>query len=220
MKVTLEGMHMLLSIIRPKAEQDVLMHLCPLSNKLLSSFTSSYTSKCDKLRLLTRLQRTTQPLLPQVVDIALKFLLDELEPPVEARTAEAPLESGEFSSTSALESRAQAASTDVGKLLADAAATCFCLNTSFTKAHLLHICTSVASDMVQAIYRRCFHRCETFKLLDFDESFFVARESVVCTVQDMEDRVRSAVNRWTPRQLSPETDPEVILLLKYTVEVL
>lgn len=204
---------MFLSVIRPKAEQDARVFLCHLSNKLLSSFTGSHTSKCVKLALFTKLQRTTIALLPQVVDIAVKFLLEEPEPLVEVKTSEAPVESRDFSSTSALKSRTAAASTDIGKLLADAAATCFCLNTSFTKARLLRICMSVAWDMVKAIYKRCLNRSKTFQLMDFDESFFIARESVVCAIQDMDDRVQSAVNRWAPHQLSTEKDPVVILVV-------
>lgn len=214
---------MFLSVIRPKAEQDAWIFLCQLSNNLLSSFTGTHTSKCVKLALLTKLQKTTVSLLPQVVDIALKFLLEEPEPLVEFKTSEAPVESRDFSSTSALRSRTAAASTHIGKLLADAAATCLCLNTSFTKACLLRICTSVAWDMVKAIYKRFFDRSKTFQLMDFDESFFIAREGAVCAIQDMDDRVQSAVNRWAPHQLSTEKDPLVILvvfklLLKYTIE--
>ncbi|XP_026207106.1 uncharacterized protein LOC113156279 [Anabas testudineus] len=191
-KVTLAGLQMFLSVFRPKAEQDAWIFLCHLSNKLLSSFTGSHTSKCVKLALFTKLQQTTIPLLPQVVDIALKFLLDEPEPLVEVKPSEVPLESRDFSLTSDLRSRTKAASTHIGTLLAEAAATCFCLDTSFTRARLLRICTSVAWDMVKAIYKRFLNRSKAFHLMDFDESFFIAREGVICAIQDMDDRVQSA----------------------------
>lgn len=218
MKVTLAGLQMFLSVIRPKAEQDAWIFLCHLSNKLLSSFTGSHTSKCVKLALFTKLQQTTIPLLPQVVDIALKFLLDEPEPLVEVKPSEVPLESRDFSLTSDLRGRTKAASTHIGTLLAEAAATCFCLDTSFTRARLLRICTSVAWDMVKAIYKRFLNRSKAFHLMDFDESFFIAREGVICAIQDMDDRVQSA----PLHLLSTEEEPvviEVVLILSCSKKI-
>ncbi len=212
MKVTLEGLKMFLSVIRPKAEHDVQTFLRHLSNKLLDSFAGSHTSKRSKLALLDKLQRTTAPLVTQVVETALEFLLDEPEPFAEVRTSQTPaaVASRNSSLASARRNRAEAASTQTGKQLADAAATCFCLNTSFTKARLLCICTPVARDMVKAIYKRFVDRSKTFHLMDFDESFIAARESVICAIQDMDDRVHSAACKWALHQLCTEKDPMVI----------
>lgn len=202
---------MFLSIIRPKAEQDAQTFLCHLSNKLLNSFTGSHTSKRSKLALLAKLQRTTAPLVPHVVETALKYLLDE--PLVEVRSSHTPGAevSGDSSLASALRNGAEAASAQIGKQLADAAATCFCLNTSFTKARLLRMCTSVAWDMVKAIYKRFVVRSKTFHLMDFDESFITAREGVIWAIQDMDHRARSAAYNWAVYQRFTEKDPMVIL---------
>ncbi|XP_018543477.1 uncharacterized protein LOC108890899 [Lates calcarifer] len=138
-KVTVEGLQMFLSVIRPKAEQDVWTFLGHLSNKLLSSFTDAHTSKQAKLALLTKLHFATRPLVTQMVDIALQFLLDEPEPVVEVKRSQTggSVESRDSSLTSALRNRSEAASAEIGRLLADTAASCFCLNTSFIKARLV-----------------------------------------------------------------------------------
>lgn len=213
MKVTLEGLQMFLSVIRPKAEQDIQTFLRHLSNKLLDSFAGSHTSKRSKLALLAKLQRTTAPLAPQVVETALERLLDEPEPLAEVRTSQTQgaVASGNSSLASALRNRAEAASAQTGKQLADAAATCFCLNTSFTKASLLCICTPVARDMVKAIYKRFVDRSKTFHLMDFDESFITARESAICAIQDMDDGAQGTAYNWARHQLFTEKDPMVIL---------
>lgn len=205
---------MFLSMIRPKAETDVWIFLWHLSNKLLSSFTGSHTSNRTKRALLTKLHWTTLGVLPQIVDTILRFLPDESKPLGEVRS---PFESGDWSSTAA-GSRMKAVSSLIGQPLADAAATCFCLNTSFTKARLLCICTSLAEDMVKAIHKRSLDRSRTFHLMDFDQSFFTAREGVICAVENMGGRVQRAEGL---NQLS--TDTMVILigviLLKYTTKL-
>ncbi|XP_044033510.1 uncharacterized protein LOC122867165 isoform X2 [Siniperca chuatsi] len=208
--VTLEGLQMFLPVIHPKAEQDVQTFLCHLSNKLLKSFAGSNTSKRSQLALLAKLQRTTAPLVPQVVETALKFFLDEPEPLVGVRTSQTQdADASRVSSLACAQTnRVEAASAQIGKQLADAAATCFCLNTSFTKACLLRICTSVARDMVKAIYKRFVDRSKTFHLMDFDESFITARESVICAIQDMDDRVLSAAISGARHRLFTEKDPK------------
>lgn len=191
-KVTLEGLQMFLSVFCPKAEQDIQTFLRHLSNKLLTSFSGCHTSQRSKLALLVKLQHTTAPLVPQLLDAALNFLLDDGEAGVRA---------------SSLTDRAEAASTHTGKQLADAVATCFCLNTNHTRARLLLICTSVSWDMVRAVYKRFDECSNTFRLMDFDESFITAREAVVCAIKDMDDEAQSAADNWTLQEL--EKSPEV-----------
>ncbi|XP_071318276.1 uncharacterized protein [Trachinotus anak] len=208
-KVTVEGLQMFLSVIRPKARHDVWIFLHHLFNKLLSSATGSHTSKRSELALITRLQWATSPKVTQIVDTALAFLLDDPEPPDEVKPSQTQglVESRDFSSASALGDRTEAASAEVGRLLADTAATCFCLNTSFTKARLLRLCTSVARDMVKAIYKRFVDRSKTFHLLNFDESFIAARRGVICAIQDMDDRAQRAAYRWALHQFCTDKDP-------------
>ncbi|KAI3364893.1 hypothetical protein L3Q82_001076 [Scortum barcoo] len=207
-KVTLEGLQMFLSIIRPKAEQDVRTFLHHLSNKLLDSFAGFHTSKCSKLALLAKLHQTMAPLAAQVVETALEFLLGEPEQLVEVRTSQTqgPIVGRNSSLAPFMRNRAEAASAQTGKQLADAASTCFCLNTSFTQASLLCICTSVAQDMVKAIYRRFVDRSKTFHLMNFDESFVIARRSAVWAIQDMVYRAQSAANNRAHQSLT-ETSP-------------
>lgn len=175
---------MFLSVFCPKAEQNIPTFLRHLPNKLLASFSGCHTIQHSKLALLVKLQQTTAPLVPQLLDAALNFLLDDGEAGVRA---------------SPLTARAEAASAHAGKRLADAAATCFCLNTSHSRARLLLIYTSVSWDMVRAVFKR-FKECfKTFQLMDFDESFI------------MDDRAQSAVGNWTLQQL--EKSPEVKLSL-------
>ncbi|XP_047465578.1 uncharacterized protein LOC125022722 [Mugil cephalus] len=189
-KVTLEGLQMFLSTFHPKAEQVVRSFLGHLSNSLLSSCTGFHTSKRSKLALLIKLQQTTAPLVMQTVDTALEFLL--CVSPVEVRPshAEQPITSKNSSLASAGRTRAKAAGSQIGKQLADAVATCFCLNTCYSRAHLLCTCTSVAQNMVKAIYKRFVSRSKSFYLLDFDESFVTARQAVICAMDSMDGRER------------------------------
>ncbi|XP_042253797.1 uncharacterized protein LOC121887216 isoform X1 [Thunnus maccoyii] len=202
-RVTLEGLQMFLSIFLPKAEKDVQTFLRHLSNKLLISFTGCHSSRRSKLALFTKLQRTTAPLVSVVMETALRFLLDKPEPLAEVKPSQTwdPTVSMDSNLASTLGNRAEAASAEIGKQLADTTASCFCLVTSFTKAHLLHICTPVARNMVKAIYKRFDDLSKSFHLLDFDESFVTAGESIVCAVQDMDDRVRAAAYSWALHQL-------------------
>ncbi|KAM7371242.1 hypothetical protein PAMP_010729 [Pampus punctatissimus] len=185
-RVTLEGLQMFLSIFCPKAEKIVLTFLLDLSNELLNSFTGSHSSRLSKRALITKLQHTTEPLVKKVMGTALRFLLDEPEPQTHGPTV-----SRNSSLASVLGNRAEATSAEIGKQLADTTVSCFCLVTSFTKARLLHICTSVAQKMVKAIYKRFVDRFKSFHLLDFDESFIIAGESIIFAVQDMDNRVQA-----------------------------
>ncbi|KAM7382175.1 hypothetical protein PAMA_012843 [Pampus argenteus] len=192
-RVTLEGLQMFLSIFCPKAEKTVLTFLLDLSNELLNSFTGSHSSKRSKRALITKLQHTTEPLVKEVMGTALRFLLDEPEPLSEVNSSQTqgPAASRNSSLASVLGNRAEAAGAEIGKQLADTTVSCFCLVTSFTKARLLHICTSVAQKMVKAIYKRFVVRSESFHLLDFDESFIIAEDSIIFAVRDMDKRVRA-----------------------------
>ncbi|CAK6970650.1 uncharacterized protein LOC121887216 isoform X1 [Scomber scombrus] len=210
MKVTLEGFRMFLSIFHPKAEEDVQAFLRHLSNKLLNSFTASHFSRRSKRALLTKLQRATLPLAPAIVELALRFLLEKPEPLAEVKPSQtqSPTASWDSSLALALGNRAKAARSEIVKQLADTTASCFGLVTSFTKARLLCICTPVAQNMVKAIYKRFVDCSKSFHLLDFDESFVIAGESIICVVQDMDHRMRGAAYSRALHQL---------VSVKYTV---
>ncbi|TMS21848.1 hypothetical protein E3U43_012113 [Larimichthys crocea] len=200
-KVTLEGLEMFLSVICPKAQQDVQAFFHQLSKKLLDTTTSTRTGKRTKLALFAKFQRTTAPLVPQVVKTALEFLLHKPEPLVEVRTSQTAGAACNSGSSLAfiLKSRAKAASPQIGKQLADTLGTCPSLNRTLTKARLLSICTAVAFDIVKAIYKRFSDHSKTFHIMDFDGSFIIG-PYVICAIQDMDDRARHAANRRTPRQ--------------------
>ncbi|XP_065806038.1 uncharacterized protein [Labrus bergylta] len=205
-KVTLEGLQMFLSVIRSKAEQDVRVCLLQLSNQLLLSSVSSDTGTRFKLALITKLQRATEPLVPQVVQTALSLLLKDPDPRVEDSTTQ---NQGEIRDSD-LRLKTEASSAVIGRQLADAAASCFCLKTSFSKAGLLRVCTAVSRDIVRAVFKRFTERSRSFHLLDFDQSFFTARESVLAIVHDMmDDRLQRDALSWEMHQVCTQKELKV-----------
>jgi len=198
MKVTLEGLQLFLSVFRPQAEQCVKTSISQLCNRLLSSFIGFHTTRRAKVTLFTKIEQTIEPLVPEVTETALKFLLDVPPDKVKPRRL-----------ASALRNRAVAAGAHIGKLLADAAAKCFCQATSAKRARLLHVCTSVARNMVKAIYKRFVNRSKSFNLMDFDESSVIARKATVFAIHDMEERARSAASSLALDQLFTEEEPAV-----------
>lgn len=179
---------MFLTIIRSRAEQDVGILLLHLSNKMLISYVASDTGTRYKRALVTKLQRKTQPLAPQVAQTVLDLLLDDPDPRVEDES-QGIVEIMD----SYLRTRMEASCALIGQQLADAAASCFCLQTCSFKDRLLSFCMTESWRIITAVYRRFAEGSRSFHLLDFDESFFTARESVLDVVNDMmEDRLQNA----------------------------
>lgn len=178
------------SVFYPKAKEDVENLIRHLSNKLLDSFTDSQSSRLFKRTLHTKLQRTTLPLAPVIVELALRFLLEKQEPLAEVKHSQtqSPTASWDSNLALALGNWAEAASAEIVKQLADVTASCFGLVTSLTQARFLCICIPVAQNMVKAIYKRFVDRSKSFHLLDFDESLVTAGESIICVVQEMDHR--------------------------------
>nr|XP_020479177.1 uncharacterized protein LOC109973730 [Monopterus albus] len=174
-QVTLEGLQMFLSVLRPAAEQAVHTCLPRLNRKLLRVFsvtpiTSGPLSDEDtKAVALMELEQVTAALVPELVDTVLKFLLDKPEQ----------------------ENQSEAASAEIGKLLANSAAACLCQFGSVPVMPLLDVCTMAAQRMVKAIYKRYVDRSRSFHLMDYDESSFVAREGVISAIQDMDYTVET-----------------------------
>ncbi|XP_034564104.1 uncharacterized protein LOC117830199 [Notolabrus celidotus] len=206
-KVTLEGLEMLLPIIRSRAEQDVRALLLQLSNKLLASFLDPNTGTRFKRALITKLQRTTQPLVPQVVKTALDVLLGEPGPHMEVMTPQS--QGNTVTTDSDLRTLIETSSVLIGQQLADAAASCFCLRTVFFKDRLQQFCTSESRRIVTAIYERFLVRSICFRLLDFDESVFTARKRVLIVAQYMmEDRLQGATQSREPFQRVTEREQQ------------
>lgn len=173
---------MFLAVFHPKTEQVIHRFLRHLSKKLLTSCPSAYISQHSRLALVSKLQRTTAPLVPQLMETTLDLLLNGLESIMEVSQPQ-----GTYSSwTSALRDKAEAASADIGRQLTNAVATCFSPNMPLR--HLLQVCTSVSKNLVNTMYKRFLARSKTFHLMDFDESSIIARETVISTIQEMTRR--------------------------------
>ncbi|CAJ1080501.1 uncharacterized protein LOC117830199 [Xyrichtys novacula] len=205
-KVTLEGLQMYLPIIRSKAEQEVRNCLLQLSSKLPDFFVCPDTGTRYKPGLVSELQRKTRPLAPQVVQTALDILLSKTHLHVEV--TDPPSRANIKIKDSDLKLRIESSCTLIGRLLADAAASCFCLNSFFFRDRLQHFCTSESKNMVTAVYKRFTERSKSFFLLDFDESFHVARKTVLNITLDMMGDRLGAAYHWEQHQRSTEEEVE------------
>ena len=164
-KVTLEGLHMFSSVIRPAAEEDVQTFLPLLHSKLLRICQRS-TGDAKPAELL---EQSTAALVPEVVDTALKFLLEEPE----------------------RENKIKAASAEIAKLLMHSAASCLSQFGPVSKDLLRRPCHIGARCMVKAIYKRFDEHSKSFHLMDYDESYYSATEGVISAVQDMDHEVQT-----------------------------
>ncbi|XP_067430365.1 uncharacterized protein [Thunnus thynnus] len=181
-KVTLEGLQMFVTVFRPKAEKAVRTYQPSLFSKLLKYFGGSHippvSSGDAKPRELLDLQKSTAPVIQEVINTTLKFLLEE------------PKSAGQI----------EAASVEVGRLLRDSAAPCLPQYGPLSAAPLLGVCTIAARFMVKSIFKE-FDRYsqKIFHIMDYDDSFFSAREDVIFAIQDMENRVQAAACRPQPQ---------------------
>ncbi|XP_042251577.1 uncharacterized protein LOC121885859 [Thunnus maccoyii] len=181
-KVTLEGLQMFVTVFRPKAEKAVRTYLPSLFSKLLKYFGGSHippvSSGDAKPQELLDLQKSTAPVIQEVINTTLKFLLEE------------PKSAGQI----------EAASVEVGRLLRDSAAPCLPRYGPLSAAPLLGVCTIAAGFMVKSIFKE-FDRYsqKIFHIMDYDDSFFSARENVIFAIQDMENRVQAAACRPQPQ---------------------
>ncbi|XP_045925977.1 uncharacterized protein LOC123983721 [Micropterus dolomieu] len=163
-KVTLEGLQMFVSVIYPAAEEDVQTFLPTMHSNLLGIFGGiQVTSGDDKPAELLELEQSAASLVPEVVDIALTFLLEEPE----------------------LKDKCNLASAQIGKLLTDSAAPCLSHFVSVSRIVMLCICTTAARSIVKAIFER-FDQCsKSFHQMDYDESYLSARYGTICAIHDM-----------------------------------
>lgn len=192
-KVTLDGLQMFVSAVRPGAEEDVRTLLPPLHRKLLRIFggiliTSSPLPAGDATPAeLLELEQSTAPLVPEVVDTALKFLLEEPE-----QTPD----------------RTEAASAEIGKLLTDSVVPCLSQFGSVSKTLMLGVITIAARSMFKAICRRFDERSESFYQMDYDQSFFSARDAVISAIQDMDPKSKTPASSQAHHRPSTSEGPE------------
>ncbi|XP_045927433.1 uncharacterized protein LOC123984541 [Micropterus dolomieu] len=162
-KVTLEGLQMFVSVVHPAAEEDVKTFLPSLHSKLLRIFggiqiTSHPLSEGDaKPAELLELGQSAASLVPEVVDTALRFLLEEPE----------------------LKDKCKLASAKIGKLLTNSAAPCLSQFGSVSRTVMLSVCTRAARSIVKAIFEMFDERSKSFHQMDYDESLFSARYCIV-----------------------------------------
>ncbi|XP_078114085.1 uncharacterized protein LOC144522689 [Sander vitreus] len=156
-KVTLEGLQMFVSVIHPEAERDVQTFLPALHSKLLKIFggiqIASYLLAAEdaKPAEFLEFEQSAAALVPEVVDTALKFLLEEPEQVM----------------------KSEAASAEIGK------------------------------HQISPIYR--FDKCsKSFKLIDYDESYYHATEGVISAIQDMDYEVQTDASSQAHHHLEEE----------------
>ncbi|KAM8871387.1 uncharacterized protein ACB058_003680 isoform 1-T2 [Synchiropus picturatus] len=202
-KVTLEGHALFLSTVRPKTEHDVKTGFKNLSKSLLDFFTGSHIDSIHYLRLIF------DSLVSEVVEKVLNHLLDKFAPmpSVDPSQSQSLYVDAETRLHFSVENRVEAASVEIGKLLSDKLAYSFDLVTDSNKTEMEKICTSAAVSMVQQTHKNIENLSQTYDLMDFDESFFIAREGVISAIQDMEEcALREAYNSFLNDSDSGMTD--------------
>ncbi|XP_039997467.1 uncharacterized protein LOC120797680 [Xiphias gladius] len=203
-KVTLEGVQMFVSVVRPAAEEEVRNLLPSLHSKLLGilcgiqTTIGSLSAGDTKPTELLALEESTAPQVPEVLETTLKFFLEEPE----------------------RENKSEAASAEIGKLLANSVAPCLSQFGSGSASLMLGICTVGARSMVKAIYKTAVNRSRSFHQMDYDQSFFSAREGVISAIQDMEtwrhgEGVISAIQEM---EYEAQTDDELEVVQQVEVD--
>ncbi|CAK6973051.1 uncharacterized protein LOC122990560 [Scomber scombrus] len=171
-KVTLEGLQMFVKVIHPKAEKLVQTFLPSLQSKLLRIFGGIQlppdSAGDAKSAELLELEHITAPVIPEVVNITVKFFLEELE----------------------MEEKIKAASAEVGRLLTGTAAPFLSQYGDISRYLLLGVCTTAGRYMVRAIFKEMELHSKTFKQID-NESAFCLREGVISAIQDMDPEVQT-----------------------------
>ncbi|XP_067454439.1 uncharacterized protein [Thunnus thynnus] len=196
-KVTMEGLQMFVTVLRPKAEEAVRKYLPSLFSKLLKYFGGSRipsVSSGDAKPGELELHQSTAPVIQEVVNTTLKFLLEEPE------SAD----------------QIEAASIEVGRLLSDSAAPCLPQYGPLSAAPLLGVCTIAARFIVKSIFKEFENHSRTFHIMDYDDSLFCARENVLFAIQDMDNRVQTAACRPQPQLSTSEGSQEGLLEEKET----
>ncbi|XP_061632103.1 uncharacterized protein LOC133479324 isoform X1 [Phyllopteryx taeniolatus] len=173
-KVTLEGLHKYISIVRPQAEQDTEIFLQLLFSELQISLSSVELTRVQRLTLCHKFYRATGSLVEKIVELSLDFLLEELEPPA-----------NEESITATLAQRCEGASKEIGRMLVDAMASIPCLCQYISQDNLLCICNAMAWRMSQSFFQNFVECSAYFHQLDLDDSLVIARDRVMSAIVQM-----------------------------------
>eukprot|EP00064_Thunnus_orientalis_P003764 superscaffoldBa00000320_g3775 len=163
-----------------------------------AAFTAAEQEGDAKPGELLELQQSTAPVIQEMINTTLKFLLEEPE------SAD----------------QIEAASVEVGRLLSDSAAPCLPQYGPLSAAPLLAVCTIAARFMVKSILKDFDHHSKTFHIMDYDDSLFSARENVIFAIQDMDNRVQTAACRPQPQLSTSEGSQEGLLEKEASPEVL
>ncbi|XP_061884416.1 uncharacterized protein LOC133635339 isoform X3 [Entelurus aequoreus] len=172
--VTLEGFHMFLLVVCPKAEEEVEWFLGKLFNRLQSALRRSTLSMTKRLILLSQLHRYTDHLAKGVVERAVRLFLDKQEPGSDAETR-----------------RHEVARMEIVSMLAQALSCCTWLSPHIAEDHLLHLCTLTVREMIQSMFAVFAENFENF-LMNFDESFLAPRDSIKKAIDDLVSIATSA----------------------------
>ncbi|XP_061740010.1 uncharacterized protein LOC133540943 [Nerophis ophidion] len=165
--VTLEGFHMFLSAVRPKAEEEVELLLRSLFNRLQSALGSSTISMIKRIMIHSQFHRSTFHLVKEVVECVVCLFLHKQEPGSDTETR-----------------WHEAARMEIVCMLAHALSCCSWLRPYIAEDHLFHLCTLTAREMTESILAGFAEYLENFPLY-FDESFLAPRDSIARAINDL-----------------------------------
>ncbi|XP_034548940.1 uncharacterized protein LOC117819599 [Notolabrus celidotus] len=185
-KVSLKGLQKFITSIRPGAEKVVQFFLPSLHRKLLQMFLSiniprDGISAGDPIPVdLLELEQFTAPVVPQVVDSALKLLLEESEQV----------------------NREEAANAEISQLLMQCVVPYLSCHVTVNDTLVLGLCKIMAKFMVKAIKKTIDEHSKFFEQMDENESCSSARDKVITAIRDMTEKAKTDTSSRAHIQIS------------------
>ncbi|XP_034548128.1 uncharacterized protein LOC117819037 isoform X2 [Notolabrus celidotus] len=185
-KVSLKGLQKFITSIRPGAEKVVQFFLPSLHRKLLQMFLSiniprDGISAGDPIPVdLLELEQFTAPVVPQVVDSALKLLLEEPEQV----------------------NREEAANAEISQLLMQCVVPYLSCHVTVNDTLVLGLCKIMAKFMVKAIKKNIDMHSKSFEQMDENESCSSARDKVITAIRDMTEKAKTDTSSRAHTQIS------------------
>ncbi|XP_034548099.1 uncharacterized protein LOC117819014 isoform X2 [Notolabrus celidotus] len=185
-KVSLKGLQKFITSIRPGAEKVVQFFLPSLHRKLLQMFLSiniprDGISAGDPIPVdLLELEQFTAPVVPQVVDSALKLLLEESEQV----------------------NREEAANAEISQLLMQCVVPYLSCHVTVNYTLVLGVCKIMAKFMVKAIKKTIDEHSKFFEQMDENESCSSARDKVITAIRDMTEKAKTDTSSRAHIQIS------------------
>ncbi|XP_034546892.1 uncharacterized protein LOC117818238 isoform X1 [Notolabrus celidotus] len=184
--VSLKGLQRFITSIRPGAEKVVQFFLPSLHRKLLQMFLSiniprDGISAGDPIPVdLLELEQFTAPVVPQVVDSALKLLLENPEQV----------------------NREEAANAEISQLLMQCVVPYLSCHVTVNDTLVLGVCKIMAKFMVKAIKKNIDMHSKYFEQMDENESCSSARDKVITAIRDMTEKAKTDTSSRAHIQIS------------------